>query len=202
VDSDDQIAGPKSIETNRFDIVAKAPGAVGGDTGSINVDGDALAAMLKALLTDRFRMKVHTEDRPVTIYALISVKPKMKEADTSNRTSCKGTAAAVTNLASTVTRTFLCQNITMGQFADRLPQMAGGYIDHPVVDMTELDGAYDFPLNFSPVRAFRAGGEGADPNGAISLFEAVEKLGIKLEQRKHPMPVLVIDHVEDRPTDN
>jgi len=208
VDSDDQLAGPKAIETNRFDIVAKAPGAVGGDAGATNVDGDALAAMLKALLTDRFRMKVHTEDRPVTIYALISVKPKMKEADASNRTSCRSTAAAVTNLASTVTRTFLCQNITMAQFADRLPQMAGGYIDHPVVDLSGIDGAFDFSLNFSPARAFqlaqKRGGEGAavDPDGAISLFEAVEKLGVKLEQRKHPMPVLVIDHVDEQPTDN
>lgn len=202
VDNDDQLAGPKAIETNRFDIVAKAPGAMAGDSGTTNVDGDALAEMLKVLLMDRFRMKVHMEDRPVTIYALISVKPKMKAADASNRTSCKSTAAAVSNLASTVTRTFLCQNITMAQFADRLPQIAGGYIDHPVVDLTELDGSYDFPLNFSPIRAFRAGGEGSDPNGAISLFEAVEKLGVKLDQRKHEMPVLVIDHVEDQPTDN
>jgi len=136
------------------------------------------------------------------------VKPKMKEADASNRTSCRSTAAAVTNLASTVTRTFLCQNITMAQFADRLPQMAGGYIDHPVVDLSGIDGAFDFSLNFSPARAFqlaqKRGGEGAavDPDGAISLFEAVEKLGVKLEQRKHPMPVLVIDHVDEQPTDN
>jgi uncharacterized protein (TIGR03435 family) len=202
VDSDDQIAGPKSIETNRFDIVAKAPGAVGGDAGTINVDGDALAAMLKALLTDRFRMKVHTEERPVTIYALVAVKPKMSAADASNRTSCKNTAANAAKVASSVSRTFLCQNMTMAQLAEKLPQIGGRYVDHPVVNMTGIEGAYDFPLNFSPVRAFRAGGEGADPNGAISLFEAVEKLGVKLEQRKHPMPVLVVDHVDEQPTDN
>jgi len=35
------------------------------------------------------------------------------------------------------------------------------------------------------------------------LFEAVEKqLGLKLESQKHPMPVIVIDHAEQKPTDN
>ncbi|HXE62469.1 MAG TPA: TIGR03435 family protein [Bryobacteraceae bacterium] len=199
-DYDDEVVGPKSMETNRFDIVAKAPGVVSGERNGFDVD--SLSHMVKTLLEDRFRLKVHTEDRPVTIYALIAVKPKMKTADASNRTSCKNTASNTANLASSVSRTFICQNMTMAQLAEKLPQIGGGYIDHAVVDMTELDGAYDFPLNFSPMRAFRAGSDGTDPNGAISLFEAVEKLGVKLEQRKHTMPVLVIDHVEEQATDN
>jgi uncharacterized protein (TIGR03435 family) len=48
-----------------------------------------------------------------------------------------------------------------------------------------------------------AAGSTADPNGAISLFEALDKqLGLKLEPQKRPMPVLMIDHVEQRPTEN
>lgn len=199
-DYDDEVIGPKAMETNRFDIVAKAPGVLSNEQNGF--DEDSLSRMVKTLLEDRFRLKVHTEDRPATIYALIAVKPKMSTADASNRTSCKNTAANAAKVASSVSRTFVCQNITMGQFAEKLPQIAGGYIDHPVVDMTGLGGAYDFPLNFSPMRAFRAGGEGSDPNGAVSLFEAVEKLGVKLEQRKQAMPVLVIDHVDEQPTDN
>ena len=199
-DYDDEVIGPKAMETNRFDIVAKAPGVLSNEQNGF--DEDSLSRMVKTLLEDRFRLKAHTEDRPATIYALIAVKPKMSTADASNRTSCKNTAANAAKVASSVSRTFVCQNITMAQFAEKLPQIAGGYIDRPVVDMTGLGGAYDFPLNFSPMRAFRAGGEGSDPNGAVSLFEAVEKLGVKLEQRKQAMPVLVIDHVEDQPTDN
>ena len=43
----------------------------------------------------------------------------------------------------------------------------------------------------------------ADPSGAISLFDALDKqLGLKLELQKHPMPVIVIDHIEEKPTDN
>ncbi len=199
-DYDDDIAGPKSMEMNRFDIVAKAPGVVSNERNGFDVD--SLSHMVRTLLEDRFHLKVHMEDRPVTIYALIAVKPRMSAADASNRTSCRNTAANAAKVASSVSRTFICQNMTMAQLAEKLPQIGGGYIDHAVVDMTGLDGAYDFPLNFSPMRALKAGGEGADPNGAISLFEAVEKLGVKLEQRKHPMPVVVIDHVEDQPTGN
>ena len=43
----------------------------------------------------------------------------------------------------------------------------------------------------------------SDPNGAITLADAIDKeLGLKLELQKHPMPVLVIDHVEEKPTGN
>jgi uncharacterized protein (TIGR03435 family) len=199
-DYDDEVIGPKAMETNRFDIVAKAPGVLSGEGNGF--DADSLSQMVKTLLEDRFHLKVHTEERPVTIYALIAVKPKMSAADASNRTSCKNAASNATRVASSVSRTFICQNMTMAQLAEKLPQIGGGYIDHAVVDLTELDGAYDFPLNFSPMRAFRAGGETSDPNGAISLFEAVEKLGIKLEQQRHPMPVLVIDHVDEQQTEN
>jgi len=200
-DYDDDIVGPKTIGTNRFDIVAKAPGVLSGGQ-QFRLDMDSLSKMVKSLLEDRFRLKAHTEDRSVTIYALVAVKPKMSATDASNRTSCRNTAANAAKVGSSVSRTFVCQNMTMAQLAEKLPQIAGGYIDRPVVDMTGLDGAYDFPLNFSPMRAFRAGGEATDPNGAISLFEAVEKLGVKLEQRKHPMPVVVVDRVDEKPTDN
>jgi uncharacterized protein (TIGR03435 family) len=45
--------------------------------------------------------------------------------------------------------------------------------------------------------------QASDPNGAISIFDAGNKqLGLKLEEKKRPAPVLVIDHVEEKPTDN
>jgi uncharacterized protein (TIGR03435 family) len=45
--------------------------------------------------------------------------------------------------------------------------------------------------------------EASDPSGAVTLFEAIEKqLGLKLEKQKRPASVLVIDHVEQKPTDN
>jgi uncharacterized protein (TIGR03435 family) len=43
----------------------------------------------------------------------------------------------------------------------------------------------------------------SDPNGALSMLDAVSKqLGLKLEKQKRPAPVLVIDHIEEKPTEN
>jgi len=47
------------------------------------------------------------------------------------------------------------------------------------------------------------GGVASDPSGAVSLTDALNKqLGLKLEAQKRPMPVLVIDHIEEKPTEN
>jgi uncharacterized protein (TIGR03435 family) len=103
----------------------------------------------------------------------------------------------------------------MAVLADKLRNEAPAYIDHAVLDLTELKGAYDFTLSWTPRGQFMAGARGgdpgqpgavasaADPNGDISVFEAIEKqLGLKLELQKHTMPVVVIDHLERTPTEN
>jgi uncharacterized protein (TIGR03435 family) len=106
--------------------------------------------------------------------------------------------------------------MTMAQLAEDLQRMAPGYIHTPVVDATGIDGAFDFTITFTPIGALNGGGRGRgdapppgaapaalDPTGGLSLFDAVNKqLGLKLEARKRPMPVLVIDHVEEKPIDN
>jgi uncharacterized protein (TIGR03435 family) len=80
-----------------------------------------------------------------------------------------------------------------------------------VIDATGIDGRYDLTINFSPPSAFmnsgssKAGDEPAasDPSGAISISEALSKqLGLKLQSREVPAPVLVIDRVNERPTGN
>jgi uncharacterized protein (TIGR03435 family) len=213
-DADDDVivGGPKWLDVDRFTIVAKAASSM--SASGQQLDFEAMQQMLKALLIDRFKIASHSDTQPVTVYALVAAKPKMKPADPSNRTGCKN--AATTNVTSALSRTVTCQNISMAQFADKLSSIAGGYIDHPVVDLSSIDGSWDFTLSFSPKRALQfGGGRGGDaqgnggagvaidPNGAVSLFEALEKqLGVRLEQRKHPMLVLVIDHIEEKPTDN
>lgn len=201
LDSDDMLSGPKWMADERFDIVAKA-------TYGDQPDDDTLTLMLRALLVDRFKLKSHFEDQPVTVYALLAPKPKMKTADPANRSTCKN-AGAGGGANAALFRNFVCQNANMALLTERLNVIAPGYINHPVVDLTGLTGAYDFTFSFSGVNAFQARGaadnndRNNDPNGAISLFEAVDRqLGLKLEVQKHPMPVLVIDHIEQKPTDN
>jgi uncharacterized protein (TIGR03435 family) len=206
---EDMIVGPKWIETDKFDLVAKAPA----DTmANGNLDVISIQEMLKALLIERFKIKMHTEDQPVAVFALLAPKneTKLKKADPASRASCKRIITQGSIPVATVT----CQNTTMAQLAEKLRQWAGGYVTHPALDLTGIDGGWDFTYSWSPRANFEAAPRpeavqqpGAapvpsDPNGALSVFEAMEKLGLKLEQQKHPMPVVVIDSANQNPTQN
>jgi uncharacterized protein (TIGR03435 family) len=91
------------------------------------------------------------------------------------------------------------------------------FADRPVVDMTGLKGNYDFIKEFSPedframmIRATIAQGSVVSPevlklvdaSSGDTLFNAVEKLGLKLESRKAPIETLVIDQAVETPTEN
>ena len=207
---------PKWWNETKYTVVAKTSTAVSGTGQNTNVDIDDLKAMLRQLITERFKLKTHYEDRSVDAYMLLADKPKMAKADPSNRTNFKeGPAPGQPDLRNgVISRMVTIRNMTMAQFAEDLRRFAGGYIRVPVEDKTGLEGAYDFTVAFSPIQFVRpqggrgdgapgAGPEAADPNGALSLEDAINKqLGLKLEMRKRPMPVLVIDHIEEKPTDN
>jgi len=91
-------------------------------------------------------------------------------------------------------------------------------VDRPVVDETGLKGSYDFELDFVPERMQgmvahmpppSGGGEGGAPstnnseNNGVSIFTAVQaQLGLKLEAKKGPVELIVVDHVEKTPTEN
>ena len=225
--SGDTLAGaPKWLDGDRFDIIAKA--STSGPIPGQGVDIDTVWLMLRALLQDRFKLATHSEDRLVDAYNLVAVKPKLKKADPTSRTRFKEGPSAdgkdPRDKNPMLSRLVTCQNMTMAQFAEKLQSIAPGYIHTPVLDATGLEGSWDFTLSFSPagmdqfIRSQGAGGRGggeaasqpsggaaeaSDPSGAITLFEAIEKqLGLKLEKQKRPASVLVIDHVEQKPTDN
>jgi uncharacterized protein (TIGR03435 family) len=175
-------------------------------------DRDALDAMMRALLVDRFKIKFHYEDRPVDAQTLVALKPKLTKADPSGRTGCTRQTPPRTGRGDPLR--LVCQNMTMAQFAE---QLQGFYsqIFYPVLDGTGIDGAWDFTLDYDvmaglpplPLLAGRGTapgtGEASEPSGAVSFVEAVEKqLGLKLEKRKRPVNVLVLDHIEEKATDN
>jgi uncharacterized protein (TIGR03435 family) len=227
-DTEALAGAPKWLDSDKFDIIAKtstdAPAGPAGTVGNPQIDFETIKLMLRALLIDRFKMQVHTETRPATGFVLLAGSPKMKKADPANRTECKngpGPDGKDPRLTTPIlSRLVSCQNVTMAQFAEKLPSIAGGYIFGGVLNSTGLEGAWDFTLNFSPAGVVNGGGgrggrggdsaqppagdlAAADPSGALSLFDAISKqLGLKLDKQKRPMPVLVIDHVEEKPTDN
>jgi uncharacterized protein (TIGR03435 family) len=163
------------------------------------------------------------EDRTIDAFTLVAANPHMQKADPLNRTGCKegpGPDGKDPRIANPILgRLLSCRNMTMAQLADQLPSLAGGYIFTPVLDNTHLTGAYDFTLSFSTAGQLHSAAppstaaasapntgdpnNAAEPNGALSLPEAMAKqLGVKLVKEKRPSPVLVIDHIEEKPTDN
>ena len=216
VTQDDLVANaPKWFDDTKYSIVAKTTTSVTGTGQNMAVDVDDLKAMIRQLVAERFKMKSHYEDRPVNAYTLLADKPKMAKADPNNRTGFKeGPMKGQPDQRSAVlNRMVTVRNMTMQQFAEDLRRIAGGYVRVPVEDKTGLDGAYDFTLLFSGINLVQtqgrgrgdgpAGADASDPNGALSLPDAMSRqLGLKLEQRKRPMPVLVIDSMQEQPTDN
>jgi uncharacterized protein (TIGR03435 family) len=217
--SDDMIVGaPKWFDQDRFDIVAKAPSAAlsGGGSDGPNIDFDAAMTMVKSLLVERFKLTSHMEEKTISAYTLLAAKPKMKPADPNGRIKCdEGPGADGKDPRDSnpvLGRLITCQNMSMARFAEMLQGLAPGYIHAPVLDSTGLDGTFDFTLSFSTAgqlqsgpgrRAGEAPAQASDPNGALSLLDALPKqLGLKLELTKRPVEVLVIDHVEQKATDN
>lgn len=207
---------PKWLDSEHYDIDAKI--ATDPDGKPPIIDDEDFRRLLRELLTDRFQMKTHTEDRPVDAYTLIAVNPKLtKAADPTYHTRCgktpgpDGKDPRIANPA--LDQLWYCQNVTMAQTAQMFQELiAPDYIYNPIQDATGIKGSWDFVLSFSSAR-LTMGGMGAspppegatapEPIGAVSFFDAVYKqLGLKLETRKRPLPVLVIDHIEEKPTEN
>ncbi len=214
-----QLSGPEWLGAERFDINAKLPDGA---------TSDQVPAMLQALLEERFQMKSHRETKEFPVYALIVGKggSKLTElpADPASEPNEPVTVAAAgaqsgvsINLGKgssfTVAGNRLqAKKVTTATFADALAR----FVDRPILDLTGLKGSYDFTLEVSQedfsamiVRAGLAAGVQLPPQAmraldasGDTLFSAIEKLGLKLEPRKGPVEILVIDHMERKPTDN
>jgi uncharacterized protein (TIGR03435 family) len=188
-----------------------------------NSDFRQFQQMMRALLAERFNLHAHIEDRMGDAYSLIAMNPKLTPADPKSRTRCAegpGPDGKDPRIANPIlNRLITCQNMTMEQFGEQLQSIAGGYIYSTVLDKTGLKGGYDFTLSFSTVNNILNSGPppssgsaaqqnamdvtAADPNGAVSLFDAVHReLGLKLEKERRPVPVLVIDQIQETPTPN
>ena len=213
---DYQIIAPDWMATDHFDIVAKRPEGVTGEA--------ALRAEVASLLEDRFKLVAHRETRELPAYALVVGKGglKMKEvpADADAVDTGKvdvnvtggGRGGTTVDLGGGSSLSYglnklEAHKVTIPSIMDSLSK----FLDRPVVDMTGLTGRYNFTLEYSIeelrnlVRASGADASripdmGGDP--AISIFTSVETLGLKMEPRKAPVEVVVIDSAQKTPTAN
>jgi uncharacterized protein (TIGR03435 family) len=206
-----------NLPKQRFTILVKLPPGI--DARATYQDQDQINDMLKKLVVDRFQIKYHWGEQTLPAYVLLPGTPKMKKADPNSRTFCKYGAPPgekdMTAGESPYDREFYCQNVTMAQFADLAQSIASVEIKSRVPDKTGLAGAYDFTVYFTTGHKIRAdqtaaadaakqAGDAAPlPVGGVSIEDAFRKeLGIRLEFQPVTLPILILDHYEQTPTDN
>ncbi|HVV45614.1 MAG TPA: TIGR03435 family protein [Bryobacteraceae bacterium] len=170
-----QISGPDWLDTDRFDIVAKLP------------DGatrDQLPAMLQSLLKERFHLTMHQDKKTMTAFVLAPGNDgvKMKAIDSEVRDVRTARGAHL----------WVAGKLTIAYFAGLLSNL----VDQPVVDETGLKGVYDIDIEW-------ASDETAGMDGTPSLSAVLaDKLGLRLDSRKAPVDIYVIDRLDRAPTEN
>jgi uncharacterized protein (TIGR03435 family) len=171
---DYRLQGPDWIESERYDIVAKAP-------ASVRLQAEMMIR-LKALLSERFQLQVHHESKELEVYALIVSKQGMKlQAAKPSEAVGKGREDE---------GHIHFESLSMRQLAAILSTL----LKQPVVDQTNVEGNYAVWLDWSPGHADASAGA---PAPGAALFVALnEQLGLGLQMRKAPQDVLVIDRVE------
>ena len=212
------INAPAWLGSDRYEISAKAEG----DAGLKQMIGP----MMRALLEDRCKLKVHRETRELPVYTLTVAKSGLKIQQTKEGDCvpidldhlpspepgkpmpkyCGNRSMRSVNGSSFVVET---SGTTISDFA---ATMLTNRLDRPVLDQTGLTGMYDLRLEFAMDREMPSGAgaaraesgatAAAPPPAGPSIFTALqEQLGLKLSSGKGPVEVLVIDHIE-RPSEN
>ena len=136
---------------------------------------------------------IHRE-RPVYALTIAKGGPKLKESAPKPQIEDPSDSSSETEGSLSFTSTHMtATNVTMAIFASMLSHLED-VNERVVVDKTGLTKHYDWELSWSP--------DAAQDTTKASLFTAVqEQLGLKLEQDKAPIDIVVIDHLE-RPTEN
>jgi uncharacterized protein (TIGR03435 family) len=216
-----QVQGLDWTGNQRFDINAKLP------AGATRED---VPEMLKALLADRFKLKTHMEAKPFPVYALVVAKGGVKIQPVDNEDPARDNKSAYEvkgggsrngisldlgngSSFSFGNGKFIAKKMNMPSLAEMLAR----FEDRPVIDMTELKGRYDLtvdiaPEDFQPLMIRSAVTAGVNlPPEALRMLEGsadgslqtgLQNLGLKLDARKAPIDMLVIDHAEKTPSEN
>jgi uncharacterized protein (TIGR03435 family) len=160
------LGGPGWADSDQFDIAAKAESA--------DATRDEIRNMLQTLLAERFKLVVHREARELPAYSLVLARSgsKLKAAAPDRKSG----------MADTVGPSGERQTVFEASSLRVLVNMLANTLGSPVVDMTGLDELYDYTFEW--------------PDAGSSLFASVDQLGLKLEAKKAPVEVLVMDRAE------
>jgi uncharacterized protein (TIGR03435 family) len=213
-----QVIGPGWLSTERYDIQAKFPAGLAGSNMR-----DQMRLMLQPLLEERLKLKFHRETRELAVYALVAMKGGVKLKETPPDPAADGAPRAIdiaANTTSSTTTVGLANGGSMTYgflFAEGrkvnmtvLVEHLGRMVDRAVIDDTGLKGNYDFRFEYN-VEELRSmmRTSGGDPNTlagvpeqGTSVMTSLQSLGLRLEARKAPLEVFLIDRVERTPAGN
>jgi uncharacterized protein (TIGR03435 family) len=222
-----QVVGPEWVGSERFDIAAKLPAGATKDQVpamlqsmledrfKMKTHRESKDFPVYALIVAKAGLKLKESSDPDGAAAAAQAPGRGGDV---NVTAQGGRGGVSVNLGNGSFFTFADnkmegRKLAMQSFADTLAR----FMDRPVVDMTELKGVYDFTLEFTQedymamlIRSALAAGVVMPPqalkmlelSSGDSLLTALAAQGLKLEARKAPLPVLVIDRMEKTPSDN
>jgi uncharacterized protein (TIGR03435 family) len=183
-----QVAGPSWIDTERYDILAKA--------GKPATE-DEMRPMLQTLLADRFNLRFHRETRQVEVMALVVPKGGHKMTPSTKEK---------TEVRQDPVRGSVVEGALVSELAENMAHDSNSI---PVVDMTGLKGRFDFTFNVQKYRDSMRSRAMTEPriNEAEMRLALMQdlisgELGLKIESRKAPIDFLVIDRADQKPTDN
>jgi len=180
-----ETAGPDWLEPGlgcvRFDIQAKADHPV---------PVEQLRLMLRTLLAERLKLSLHREMKNMTVVAILVAKggPKLHSSEKEEMTLTPASEIFDFHF--------------QGALLARLDEWLYGFVPYLIVDETGLPGRYDFDLNVGQYQDLAMPGPGGRIDLTAGVNKAIEPLGLKLQQRRRPVEVLVIDHAEKTPTEN
>lgn len=178
--------GPMWMESVHYDILALTP-------GERQPNHDEQMAMLRTLLSDRFKLSFHREPREFPIYVLEVAKGGSR---------LKPSTAAPTDqpyLISTVYSDKIVMPAKNASMADFVSVLQRAVLDRPVVDKTGLAGRYDFDLEWAPDES-QFNGEvpsASSDTPEPPFFTAIQQqLGLRLEATRGPVDAIIVDHAE------
>jgi len=168
-----------------YDVTAKLPAGA---------TRDQLRLMMQRLLAERFHLVVHWETRTKSVYTLRLGKSKPKLTQSSDEGPGSVSYKIVDGHM-----LYSMHNKPISTLVNLLVTP----LDGQVVDETGLQGNYDLTLEYMPEKNWSAPPP-AHPDPSIpNVFAAVvDQLGLKIESRKAPVPVLVVDSADKAPTES
>lgn len=221
---DYQLSGPDWLASAHFDIVAKLPP----ESTQAQIRKMLQALLVERF---KLTFHSATKDFSVYALVPAKGGIKMKESPLDPEVENPDGSKAATNVTASAgvgpTSVSLGRGASFTYGNNRLEgrkmsmfqitEVLARFLDRPVVDMTESNATYDFTMEMSPedyrvmlIRNAIANGMTPPPQAMklldeatdSSLFAAVAAVGLKLEPRKAPLDLMVVDHIEKLPTEN